>query len=70
VSVLPADIQDRDGAHDLLRQARRRFPFIERNFVDAGDQGPKMSTTIADTGGWTMEIVRRCDLHRFVVLSK
>ena len=26
VSVLPANIQDRDGAHDLLRKARRRFP--------------------------------------------
>jgi hypothetical protein len=29
-----------------------------------------MATTIATTGYWTMEIVRRCDLHRFVVLPK
>ncbi len=70
MSVLPADIQDRDGARDLLRQARRRFPFIERIFADAGYQGPKMATTIAATGCWTMDIVRRCDLHRFVVLPK
>ena len=70
MSVLPADIQDRDGARDLLQQARRRFPFIERIFADAGYQGPKMATTIATTGYWTMEIVRRCDLHRFVVLPK
>jgi putative transposase len=47
VSVLPADIQDRDGARDLLRQARRRFPFIERIFAEAGCQGPKMAATIA-----------------------
>jgi putative transposase len=70
VSVSPADIQDRDGARDLLRQARRRFPFIERISADAGHQGSKMATTIAATGCWTMEIVRRCDLHRFVVLPK
>jgi transposase len=70
VSVLPADIQDCDGARDLLQQARHRFPFIERIFADAGYQGPKMATTIAATGSWTMEIVRRCDLHRFVVLPK
>jgi putative transposase len=70
VSVLPADIQDRDGARDLLQQTRRRFPFIERIFADAGYQGPKMAATIAATGSWTMEIVRRCDLHRFVVLPK
>ena len=36
VSVLPANIQDRDGARDLLQRARRRFPFIERIFADAG----------------------------------
>ena len=59
VSVLPADIQDRDGARDLLRQARRRFPFIERIFADAGYQGPKMARTIAATGCWTVKIVKR-----------
>lgn len=67
---MPADIQDRDGARELLQKARRRFPFIERIFADAGYQGPKMAKTIAATGTWTMEIVRRCDLHRFVVLPK
>ena len=29
----PADVQDRDGAFDLLRQTRRRFPFVERIFA-------------------------------------
>jgi hypothetical protein len=32
VVVLPADIQDRDGAFHLLRRARRLFSFIERIF--------------------------------------
>jgi hypothetical protein len=36
VSVLPANVQDRDGGRDLLREARRRFPFVERIFADAG----------------------------------
>jgi transposase len=58
-----------DEARDLLLQARR-FPFIERILADAGYQGPKMATTIAATASWTMEIVRCCDLHRFVVLPK
>jgi transposase len=70
VSVLPADIQDRDGTRDLLRRARRRFPFIERIFADAGYQGPKMAATIAATGNWKIEIVKRSDHHRFVVLPK
>jgi putative transposase len=70
VSVHAADIQDRDGAHDLLRRARRRFPFIERIFADGGYQGPKMAKTVTTTGCWTVEIVKRSDLHRFVVLPK
>jgi transposase len=70
VSVLPANVQDRDGGRDLLREARRRFPFVERIFADAGYQGPKMAKTIAATGSWRIEIVKRTDLHRFVVLPK
>ena len=68
--VHPADIQDRDGAAELLRRTRRLFPFIERIIGDAGYQGAKMAASVARTGRWTLEIVRRCDRHRFVVLPK
>jgi len=70
VIVHPADVQDRDGAEPLLRQARRLFPFIARLIGDAGYQGPKMAAAVARTGHWRIEIVRRCDRHRFVVLPK
>ena len=32
---------------DVLRDARRSFPFIERIFADAGYQGPKAAKTVA-----------------------
>jgi transposase len=70
VSIQPADVQDRDGARDLLRTARRLFPFVERIFADAGYQGSKMAKVVADTGCWTLQIVTRSDAHRFVVLPK
>jgi hypothetical protein len=41
--VNPADVQNREGAEPLLRQARRLFPFVERIIGDAGYQGPKMA---------------------------
>jgi putative transposase len=63
-------VQDRDGARDVLRQARRRFPFIQTIFADAGYQGPKMAKTVAATGTWRIVIVKRSDAHRFVVLPK
>jgi len=68
--VHPASVQDRDGARELLRKARPRFPFIERIFADAGYQGPKMASIVARTGCWKMEIVKRSDRHRFIVLPK
>ncbi len=70
VDVHAADIQDRDGAETLLRQARRRFPFIERIIADGGYAGPKMSALVARTGDWTLQIVKRSDVRGFVVLPK
>ena len=71
VVVHPACVQDRDGARLVLdRRTRRLFPFIERIFADAGYQGPKMAQAIAKTGSWTVEIVKRTEAHRFVVLPK
>lgn len=70
VIVHPADVQDRNGAEPLLRQARRLFPFVERIIGGAGYQGPKMAAAVARTGRWNIEIVRRCDRHKFVVLPK
>ena len=50
-------VEDRDGAGDLLRTARRSFPFIERIFADAGHEGPKMAKVVAKTGFWSLQIV-------------
>ena len=70
VNVHPASVQDRDGAEALLREARRSFPFLERIIADAGYQGRKMDAAVSRTGTWVLQIVRRCDRHRFVVLPK
>ena len=53
-----------------MRAARRSFPFLERIIADAGHQGCKTEAVVAWTGTWVLEIVRRCDRHRFVVLPK
>jgi transposase len=64
-------VQDRDGARLVLnRHTRRMFPFVERIFADAGYQGAKLATAVAKTGTWKIEIVKRNELHRFVVLPK
>ena len=70
VVVHPANIQDRDGAFDLLRRARRLFPFIEHIFADGGYAGRKMAMTVWRTGAWSLQIVKRSDAAGFEVLPK
>ena len=53
--VHPADVQDRDGAHLLMRRSRRLFPFIETIFADGGYQGPEVAAAVAKTGTWKIE---------------
>jgi transposase len=71
VVVLPADIQDRDGAAPVLdKRTRALFPFILRIFADAGYQGPRVALAAASTGSWVVEIVKRKELNKFVVVPK
>ena len=68
--MLPADIQDRHAAIDLLRKTRYRFPFVQRIYADGGYAGAKTAAAVRSTGCWKIEIVKRSDAHRFVVLPK
>ena len=71
VAVHPADIQDRDGVAFVLNASTRAlFPFLERIFADGGYQGPRAAAAAAATGKWIIEIVKRNELHNFVVLPK
>lgn len=67
-----ANIQDRDGAAQVLtKQVRRRFPFIEVVFADAGYQGPRVCDAVRKSGRWRIEIVKRPKhADGFVVVAK
>ncbi|WP_082463710.1 IS5 family transposase [Sphingomonas sp. Leaf17] len=68
--VLSADIQDRDGAPDLIERCRDAYPSLSRCFADGGYAGQKLATAIAHIDRLVIEIVRRSDAHRFVVLPR
>ena len=53
-----------------MRNASRRFPSIKKIFADAGYQGPRVAEVVAATGSWELEIVKRTETHKFVVLPK
>ena len=69
VVVHAANIQDRDGAKFLLFRARELFPRLLSIWADVGYAG-KLAAWTKTVCLWTLEIVKRNELHRFVVLPR
>lgn len=61
VLVHTAGIQDRDGAPDVLKNIRHRFPWLRHVFADGGYAGEKLRGALAGNGDWTIEIIKRSD---------
>lgn len=71
VHVHAANIQDRDGACELIKLIRHRFPRLRHLFADGAYAGPKLREELKGLGRWTIEIVRRSDTKTgFVVLPR
>ena len=71
VLVHGANIQDRDGAPDLLKAIRFRCPWLRHIFADGGYAGGKLKDAMCGHGRWTVEIVKRSDAAKgFVVLPR
>lgn len=56
-----ADVQDRDGAPDLLKSIRHRWPWLLHVFADGGYAGEKLKSRLKKIGKWTLEIIKRSD---------
>ena len=69
--VQPADVQDRDGAPELLAEAGERFPELRLVFADGAYAGPKLADALRRLGDWTLRIVKRGDAAAgFAVLPR
>lgn len=71
ILVHAADIQDRDGAVDVLKAIRYRFPRLRHVFADGGYAGDKLKAALTGHGCWTLEIIKRSDTAKgFVLLPR
>lgn len=70
-AVHPADIQDRDGALQVLdKQMRAMWSFVRTVFADGGYAGDKLELVLSEAA-FKLEIVRRpADMKGFQVLPK
>ena len=66
-----ADLQDRDGGVLLMSSLFGAFPFLLRLYADSGYQGPKFREGVSRVWAQVnVEIVKRSDVGKFVVLPK
>ena len=69
--VQAADVQDRDGGVLLMGALFGLYPFLLKLYADSGYQGPKFRDGLrAVCGRINLEIVKRSDPHKFIVLPK
>ena len=69
--VHPADIQDRDGAVDVLASIRGLCPWLRHVFADGGYAGDKLRDALARIGEWNLQVVKRSDKAKgFVLLPR
>jgi transposase len=59
-----ADVQDRDGAVEVLKSIRTRYPWLRHVFADDGYNGQKLKEQLGELGRWTLEIIKRSDLAK------
>jgi transposase len=69
--VHPANVQDRDGAPDLLASVSSLYPWLRHVFADGGYTGDKLKGALEGLGNWTIEIVKRSDAAKgFILLPR
>lgn len=69
--VHAADVQDRDGAPQLVQSIHAAFPQLRHLFADSAYAGAKLRAALAPLGGWTIEIVKRAAAAQgFVLLPR
>lgn len=59
--IHPANVQDRDGAPDVLQSIRKKYSSLQHIFADGGYAGPKLKERLEKIGKWTVQIVKRSD---------
>jgi len=69
--VHAADVQDRDSGVLLMGTLFGLYPFLLKLYADSGYRGPKFREGVSyEIKQVNVEIVKRCDASKFVVLPK
>ena len=67
IAVTTANVTDRDGAIQMILLNLDNLSHVEKFLVDAGYSGERFANQVKDICGAQVEVVKRSELHKFVV---
>ena len=70
IAVTTANVTDRDGAIQMILLNLDNLSHVEKFLVDAGYSGERFANQVKDICGAKVELVKRSELHKFVVLPR
>lgn len=70
IHITTANITDREGAIIMVNNAKENLSDVKNFLLDGGYTGDPFATAIQETLGATIEIAKRSELHKFVVIPK
>lgn len=70
IEVTTANITDREGAIQMCERHKRTLEKVKNILCDDGYTGPFFEQSIKEAIDCSVEIIKRSELHKFVVLPK
>ena len=70
ILITTANVTDRDGALEMLGFNLDNLSCVRKFIVDGGYSGEPFANAVKELCGAEVEVVKRNELHKFVVLPK
>lgn len=70
IAVTTADVTDRDGAIQMILLNLNNLCCVQKFLVDGGYSGDRFANQVKEICGAQVEVVKRNELHKFVVLPR
>jgi len=70
ITATPANVSDRNGAIEMIYLFRGRLTSILKVLCDGGYTGDAFAESVYELIGAVVEIAKRSELHKFVVIPK
>jgi transposase len=70
IHITTANVTDREGAIEMVNDTKENLENVENLLVDGGYTGERFSSEIKNIIGANVEVAKRSELHKFVVIPK